>query len=229
MTEPPGSGRFELKFLGSETLYHEVASWLARHPLQFGQPYPERRVNSLYFDTHDYAAYRASIDGISQRTKVRYRWYGDSPLLGPGQLEVKLRHSRTGNKIVYAVPDNLSETEVRWHQIIKRIRDHLPAEGRPWLDQFPVPILINRYERTYWATRDNSVRVTLDRNHTAYDQRYAPYPNVKRIANFPRGLVIEMKVDPEHRLLAQSFLETLPLRATRHSKYCTALGALRGT
>ena len=41
----------------------------------FHNPYKNRTVNSIYFDTNDYSFLRANIDVISSRKKIRIRWY----------------------------------------------------------------------------------------------------------------------------------------------------------
>ena len=43
----------------------------------FHNPYKNRTVNSIYFDTNDYSFLRANIDGVSFRKKIRIRWYNN--------------------------------------------------------------------------------------------------------------------------------------------------------
>jgi len=43
----------------------------------FKKLYPSRKINSIYLDTLDYNFIRDNIDGISDRKKIRFRWYND--------------------------------------------------------------------------------------------------------------------------------------------------------
>jgi SPX domain protein involved in polyphosphate accumulation len=44
----------------------------------FIEKYPMRVVNNIYFDTIDFSSYQSNIDGASNRSKVRIRWYNES-------------------------------------------------------------------------------------------------------------------------------------------------------
>ena len=71
--------RHEVKFAAYATAIRGMLRhWLHMHPAGFFSPYPERQVNNVYFDTWDYRAYAENLAGVSERSKVRYRWYGDS-------------------------------------------------------------------------------------------------------------------------------------------------------
>ena len=57
--------------------------------------YPDRWVNNIYFDNINLDLFNQSIEGISKRTKVRLRWYGDFHNLENPLLELK---SKRGHK-----------------------------------------------------------------------------------------------------------------------------------
>jgi SPX domain protein involved in polyphosphate accumulation len=40
--------------------------------------YPSRKINSIYIDTINYNFIRDNIDGISDRKKIRFRWYNSN-------------------------------------------------------------------------------------------------------------------------------------------------------
>lgn len=75
---PEVLGRYELKYVASQPEFHHLEERLRevmdidRHARDGGY-----RVNSLYYDTRDFAAYFEKLDGIDLRTKVRLRYYGD--------------------------------------------------------------------------------------------------------------------------------------------------------
>ena len=92
------NGRYELKFILDEADYVEVLRWLTS-ATAFTESYPNRFVNSIYFDDTEFTAVRDNLAGISDRYKIRVRWYNDAEnlLSNPG-LEVKIREGRLGYK-----------------------------------------------------------------------------------------------------------------------------------
>lgn len=228
MTSPGSVTRYEVKYVAQSTLLPELLEWLRMHPANLREVYGKRTVNNLYFDNHDFRAYLDSIEGTSRRIKVRYRWYGDNTPFARGQLEIKRRRSRTGIKDVWEVDGQIGSPDQRWDTLLRNLRSLLPATARFWLEQFPSPILINRYCRSYWSTAGGELRVTVDCDHRVYDQRYRAVPNLRSPANLPDGLIVELKLSPEHRLFSEELVQTLPLRPRRNSKYCTGVGALYG-
>ena len=228
MRDPsPDDLRQELKFVASETNYHELVSWLQIQTDGFRRAYPPRRVNNVYFDRADYAMYHESISGVSSRIKVRYRWYGSTPYPDSGRLQVKVRKDRVGWKRNYVV-NSIDGTTDHWIVLTRQIVDAVPPEGKGWLLEYAYPIMINRYERDYWASSDGTIRVTLDRDQVVYDQRYASVINVSRLANMPRTVVMEIKFSVKNADSVSRLVSTLPLPLSRHSKYCNAVKVIDG-
>ena len=46
----PELARYEIKFVAYEGNFHTLLHWLHMHPAGFISPYPDRRVNNIYFD-----------------------------------------------------------------------------------------------------------------------------------------------------------------------------------
>ena len=113
-----------------------------------------------------------------------------------------------------------------WRQIVSQMRSHLPAAGRLWLDSNPQPILINSYERDYFVSADNRIRMTVDINQRVWDQRIQTKPNIQRECNLPKTTVLEVKCDRRHRQLASDAIQGVPLRVSRYSKYIVGATAL---
>ena len=57
--------------------------------LSFYNPYPDRQINSIYFDDYSLRSLEESIEGNSLRTKRRIRWYGAEKNKVNGTLEIK--------------------------------------------------------------------------------------------------------------------------------------------
>ena len=56
----------------------------------FRDHYPEREVNSIYFD-QNFSSLIENIEGISNREKLRLRWYGDNFKVNSFYIEKKIK------------------------------------------------------------------------------------------------------------------------------------------
>ena len=214
----PETPRYEIKFVASARDLHEVLRCVRVNRAGFREPYPPRQVNNVYFDTFDQFAYSENLSGASARSKVRFRWYGSVDRPESGTLEVKCRRGGVGWKIshrVGAVPLAGSS----WREMRSSLREQLSADGRIWLDSNPQAILINRYQRRYFLSADALVRLTVDWEQRVYDQRLRTVPNFTRAANLPDTVVVELKFGREDHGRANRFIQEIPLRLSRNSKY----------
>jgi len=228
MTQAEGGHeeRHEIKFAAYALEYARVKHWLRMHAEGFVSPYPPRQVNNVYFDTYDYRAYAENLAGVSERSKVRYRWYGDSPGPAKGVLEVKQKRNHFGWKKRFAAAESPWHEGQTWNEVRTSLREQLPAPGKLWLDQNPLPIMINRYQREYFCTSDNLVRATIDVEQKVFDQRYGAEPNFSRQAVMQDTLVVEFKFARADRQKVVGMLATFPLRIGRHSKFMNAARAI---
>ena len=224
----PVAARYEVKFVAYIDRIHEMLKWIKLHPAALIEPYPDRKVNNVYFDTFKYTAFAENLSGASSRTKVRYRWYGDS--LGPdkGVLEIKRKRNYFGWKTYHKV--NLAPFKVgdNWRSVQSKIMGQIDLKGKIWMQSNPFPIMINRYKRKYFVSHDDKVRVTVDTDQKVWDQRYKPYPNMVHPANLPDTFVVEFKFDRKDIVYASEILQGIPLRVGRHSKYMNAVRACSG-
>ena len=227
MTDP--APRIELKFCGLEVDSVAVDRWIRNHSMEFTEVFEERVVNNIYFDSHALSCYHDNVAGQSAREKLRYRWYTHTlhcRTFEPGQLEIKVRKNSFGTKTSQPV-DRAPCATLPWPSIIRTIHQQVTGELRQLLDRLVVPVLINRYTRRYYLSKDRRLRITVDRNLGVWDQRYRRRPNFSRRALLlPRGIVVEAKfgrnVLPG---LSNEFLDA-PLRITRHSKYVNGVRAI---
>lgn len=224
----PSPTRLELKFVGAALYAEQMAHIIASHQAGFRPAYAPRMIRSAYFDTPALDAFEANVIGLSSRIKVRYRWYGDSPSPDAGQLEIKYKRNATNGKRIYRVDMSPSHPRATWKAIMQSLLQQLPREGRLWLHQFAQPVLINQYHRRYFVSVDGMIRITLDTELRAFDQRYKPHPNVVFAINQPHTFVLEVKFAPEHQKIASDIVAGLPLRPSRHSKYVAALRCALG-
>ena len=221
--------RYEIKLVSNEVHLPTVRSWLQLHPSGFFVGYPPRQINNLYFDTPQLDSYSENLAGISMRRKLRLRWYGETPINVKGILELKCKRSFQGWKVSQKLPEPLSlSPELTWHQLRQTLRPILKPELKYFLDRYSWPVLLNQYQREYYLSFDRQVRITLDFQLRAYDQRLSTTPNLTRNI-LPSGkMVVEVKANREHRALLSETLAQLPLRVGKHSKYALAMEAVLG-
>ena len=223
-----GDGRHEVKALLAEYDLHAIRHWLAMHPAGFQPLYQPRTVNNVYFDTWEFGACQDNLSGISIRTKVRLRWYGELERFERARLEMKLKRNQLGWKDIYDVPIAVELCGGRWRDIRRRIRAELPPSAQQRFDLSAMPTIINSYQRSYHASHDRKVRVTLDTHQRVWDQRFKPWPNVQHPAPLVPTLIVEFKFDPADRKAAESIMATLPMRAGKSSKYVAGVLASIG-
>ena len=220
--------RLEIKFVAPETEYGSLLRWVRLNSLGFIQPFADRWVRSIYFDTLDNAAFTENLLGNKSRTKIRYRWYGDSPTPAAGSLEIKCKRNCFGWKVRYVVPTSPYQPGRDWMAIRRALLGQLPPEGKNLLNVNPMPVLINRYHRRYFVSSDDLVRITIDTKQAVWDQRFKPFPNLDHRANLPETLVLEVKIARKDHDLAAQILEGLPIRVSRNSKYVTGVRVISG-
>ncbi len=219
--------RHELKFVAPVARYHDLENWVRVHAGGFVRAYPPRRVNNVYFDTPDLAAYLENLSGTSRRTKLRLRWYGDTHCPEKAVIELKYRRNNLGWKSVYRIR-GMDFERATWSELRREIRGQLPPAGKLCLDLNPQPVMINRYDRQYYERPERDVRITLDRHQVVFDQRQNSRPNLVRRANLPDTLVVEVKFAPADREIGERILQGIPIRVSRNSKYAIAVQSILG-
>lgn len=219
--------RYEVKFVGPPTCREVIERWLLSHWAGFHTAYPSRWVNSVYLDDHQLSAMAENLSGVSARTKLRFRWYGDIVAEPSGMLELKVKRARLGWKQHQAV-ERLPMQGAAWREILAELRETVPDRPRLWLDEYPQPVIINRYLRDYFVSHDGRIRVTVDREQMVFGQLHSPLPNLRAKANLPDALIVEIKADEHDHREVNRVVQGLPLRASRHSKYVTGVLATLG-
>lgn len=167
--------RFELKYVIPERVALQVRQFVAAYLEidEYGATMPDLSypVHSLYMDSDDLYTYRATINGMKNRYKLRLRYYNEKPD-SPVFFEIKRRTNSTISKqrggvrrsSVAAIlagqlptPDDMLSKDPKQFFAIQRFCElmaHIQAK----------PISHVFYMREAWiSTADNSVRVTMDR------------------------------------------------------------------
>ena len=217
--------RYEVKFVARASERSAVLQWVRNHWAGFGRPYPDRRISNVYFDSYELSAFHENLSGTSRRSKVRWRWYGDTSHPERATLEVKRRRGGLGWKLAYRT-GGCDLTTLTWRDVRASLRPALGGADCVWLDANPLPVLINRYRRRYFASGDGAVRLTVDWDQRVYDQKLRSRPNLRRRANLPDTVVVEFKFRVDDHRRASAMIQGLPLRLSRNSKYVVGVQSI---
>lgn len=214
--------RYELKLVCEGHWLAQARSWIRLHPAGLVTAFPSRWVNNIYFDTPHLDSLNANLSGVSQRQKLRLRWYGRADYCDEAWLELKVKQNLLGDKHRVSLPDAVDLTQT-WPQLLEAIRLHLPAVWPAWLHSILRPTLFNRYQREYYVTRDGSIRTTLDYAQYACDQRFARRPNLRRALPVADQIIIEIKASLNDEDRLQEIVGDFPIPRSRNSKYINGL------
>lgn len=213
--------RYELKMVCRELDEARVQRALKLHPAGVRRLYPTRRVQSLYLDTPSNRALEDNIAGISERTKVRFRWYGPQARAVSGRLERKQRRNTLGWKDLCEFDQPLDVEGVPRERFVQNLRERVPDE---WLSPLNglEPVQWIAYEREYLVSADGLLRITLDTKLRSWEQRLRRVLAPTRPSPLPRVLIVELKCAPEHHELARTLVQGLPLQVDKCSKFVMA-------
>ena len=214
--------RYEVKMVFDALRLDEVRSWVYVHANSFRKAYPLRQVNNVYFDTFDRALMEEHINGVAERAKLRYRWYGTTWQLNGGQFEIKIKNGQLGYKKTHTISADIDISHLKWDEIIRRLRIHSSDSFKVLLGSLS-PVLINQYKREYYESMDGSVRITLDYDMRAFTQSFGLSPNIVFEQNLQNNMVIEVKAARDAHQMVADVLAGLPLYCTQNSKYLNGM------
>ena len=220
---PKREYRYERKFVSVQQGLREVERSLLFHPALFREIYHERCINNVYFDTPGWRNLSDSIEGSSQRLKIRVRWYGE--LYGKIETPVLEFKSKAG-LLVSKTSYQLNSFQFQPRTDLKGGRhlfdeSMLPAEIVNEL-RFAKPVLVNRYSRRYFLSADSRFRVTVDSPLAGC--RIGPRAAFAHQLKVDRDhIIVELKYSVEDALDADRISQGFPFRLTRWSKYVSGL------
>jgi hypothetical protein len=228
LADAPERPRFEFKAVAPSWMLADLMAWLLVQPDGFHVRHPQRRINSIYFDTVDLQRYTENLSGASERSKARLRWYGRDASAAKLVFEAKRKRNKLGWKDTQRIPGRVDMVGTSWRDLNATLRGALRGQLRLVFDMAGGPVLCNSYDREYYASDDDIVRITIDRDIRAYDQRGTDRPNLTRPCLQDDIIVVEVKADAANGDRVAETMATLPLRVTRHSKYAAGVAAILG-
>ena len=135
--------RYEYKMVVENLILEEARNIILHNPVSFFERYPMRKVNNIYFDTNDLSNYYNSLSGISRRSKLRFRWYGEPTHSISGSLELKEKKGMLISKTLQnidnrfdlkapAIPNAITTGANRQDSIQKYVRPRREPSDEPF-------------------------------------------------------------------------------------------------
>ena len=205
--------RFERKYRVENLSMFHILQIVKSHPASFFKLFPDRTVNNIYFDTPGMTCLNDNLMGINVRKKYRVRWYGDdiNTIVSP-RLEVKFKENELGGKTIFPV-NTFSLSDIK--DIQKQVNNTISP-------QFTLqPTLLNSYRRSYWGTKDNKFRITIDT-----DLRFHPLlhsPVFFKYVNVDKVVIVELKYEKIDEKDIKRITSFLPFRLSKNSKYVNGI------
>jgi len=216
--------RYEVKMVAQVAFYHRLMMHMRMDRGAIRQLYPPRRIQSIYFDTHDNQALEENLAGISHREKVRFRWYGEHATGVRGTLERKVRENMLGWKDLLKIDEEVDVEGTPRRDFTKWLRGHLtPAwDDVPMRDQQPVQWI--SYQREYFANEaaTGPIRITIDRDLRTWDQRYRRNISRSYRSPTPDVMIVEAKCQAADYPALKELIERFPMQVDRCSKFVYA-------
>ena len=212
--------RIELKDVFTTDDLPSIEKSIKLSRFSFYKPYPSRKVNSVYFDDLRFSALEESIEGNSLRTKKRLRWYGVSRTKNNAVLEFKKKVGTYSWKELYRNYYCINPIAQKWSDFIQPLINDATLPLKKISD---TPTSIVTYDREYYSSFDNNIRVTLDRNIKTYQQTNLLRPNFSFHRKHSSKIILEIKVSVENSGLIREVFRDIPFNPQRFSKYCESL------
>jgi len=217
------NSRYEIKFVLSNPQVSQALEWIYFHT-SAKLAHPNRLVNSIYFDDNDFTSVKDNLIGLSNRSKYRLRWYGDSRQNEEVDLnfEIKNRSNRTGDKTRKVIEFNDSLLRMSYGEIELALKEKLSPEIV--FKKSLSPALQVCYLRKY-LEGSNNIRITLDSGI----RYFSTSNNTKIFSSKPIRYpmtIMEIKFNPELLNTVSSSLRDFHLLPKRHSKYLTGISML---
>ncbi len=217
------SYRYERKFLVENHNLRTIEGVVYLHPGQFFSVFPSRYINNIYLDTPLFLNYRDAINGIASRLKARIRWYGNfyANACSP-RLEIKGKQGHVCYKSVFPLRDFEFSKGIEVQNISSLLESSdLPAGIKSYLSYLK-PVLVNRYRRKYFLSRDKRFRLTMD--HKLWFGNFIAFDNKSlRHSTQDTHVILEIKYHPDDDDYFSEIANRFKFRQTRSSKYVTGM------
>ena len=208
--------RFERKWVFTNN-YLDIYNKLHKSKFGFRTMYPDRYVNSIYFDDFSYSSVRENLDGSNKKMKIRLRWYGKNNfILKKPRLEFKIKKNFMNYKIINEMPNlnNLNIKNFKEMQLVNK------AVNQFYDKKILKPVSTTNYIRSYFISSNNHIRSTVDINFKVsrfFNNFYSPI--FKKFSK----IILEMKYKKEFDDYIMININDISSRYSRNSKYIDSM------
>jgi len=196
--------RNEKKIRVNSSKIYDLINWIDKN--EGFQLYPNRVINSIYFDTGNFSMYSDSMEGVLPRKKIRLRNYNYKFLFDQNvKKEIKI---------------SSAEGRFKTSRIEK---NPLNMMKLGYMDQdygLCSPVINIVYERSYYKVKN--IRLTLDQK-IIYRRIYNS--QISSFSTYDNSNVVELKFSSES--LNNSVIKNFPFELSRFSKYCRGIEFIR--
>ena len=204
--------RFERKWIFNNN-YFDIYNSLLKSKFYFNNSFPDRRVNSIYFDDFSNTSVKENLEGENDKTKIRIRWYGkNSFILKKPKLELKIKKNFQNYKIIKSLDilDGLNIKKLGNVKLISKIINSI------YKKKLIIPVSTTHYDRSYLISSNNFIRSTVDKN-----LKFSKFNNNFFIPIFKRfnKIILEFKYEKKYDGYVRENIKNISSRFSKSSKY----------
>ena len=181
----------------------------------FIKSFSSRNVSSIYLDTFNFDFVKDNINGVSQRKKIRFRWYNDD--FSKIYLEEK-------NKQNFLVKKNISKAiNLKKDQnLVQNLQKYFLSLDQIYNNFNFRFVLKTNYLRSYWINNQKNIRATIDTNLST-----SPINDLNRKLDL-NETILEFKFSPSNEGLFRNLFSqnNFNLRSKKYSKYLQSFSIL---
>ena len=217
-----GSFRYERKFQVPKNCSELILNIISMNRFDFREIYQLRTINNIYLDTKDFLFFRQNVEGLSERKKIRIRWYGKLYGQIRPKLEFKNKYSLVSTKNIFEIPNIFLSKELT----IKKINSQLNFQKLPLDIQNNLKglnlSLLNSYKRRYFLSKDENFRITIDYDITYFDLSNCTLLKSAHKIN-EHSMILELKYNKDWEKKANEITNQFPFRLSKYSKYISGI------
>jgi len=205
--------RYERKWIFKNSNYHDILNKALQSKFLFNLQHPKRWINSIYFDDINNTSVIENLDGISNRSKFRLRWYGENNfILKNPKLEIKIKKNFLSYKKIFSLK-NLDKLNLKKTNHVKLINNEINNIIKKKL---LFAKITTHYERLYLISCNKKIRATIDYNLNGTNFNcYFRNPIFKTTED----IILEFKYKREFDNYVRSNLQKISSRFSKNSKY----------
>ena len=206
--------RYERKWVFNNVNVLFLINALFRSKFLFNFQYEKRKVNSIYFDDQNYSSIRENLDGVSEKTKYRIRWYGKKNIITKPSFEIKSKKGFETKKTFLDIVELNNLSLIENSNLIK-IKNLINNKFK--FKKIIFPLLTTHYDREYFISNNRLVRATVDYNLQSKPLSYNKDNDI--LKNYYSNITLEIKYDTNLDKYVRDNLKSISSRLSRNSKF----------